>query len=158
MTHRFDDPFFKMTGRLIRLVALASIGLSPGLAFTAPCELTEGPPGTVTLPPAGCGYLSPADVHMLLAGLPPGTTIEIGVEHKAFFCGGQGAPAPSCSVAIPAGACEAPGGTLGGTVDCFFSEAELTMTGTGALAGFSRTIMVPLQTAHTRRSCSELSY
>jgi hypothetical protein len=83
---------------------------------------------------------------MLLDGLPPGTTIEIGVEHKAFFCGGQGTPAPSCSVAIPAGTCETPGGTLGGTVDCFFSEAELTMTGTGALAGFSRTITVPLQT------------
>jgi hypothetical protein len=46
--------------------------------------------------------------------------------------------------------CEGPGGSLGGNVDCFGSSASLTIEGTGSLAGFSRTISVPLDTeVHT---------
>ena len=41
--------------------------------------------GTVVLPPPGCAYVSPQEVHMIIAGLPPGTTIEVGVEHMKFF-------------------------------------------------------------------------
>jgi hypothetical protein len=53
-------------------------------------------------------------------------------------------------VALPANVCEGPGGSLGGNVDCFQSEAELTIEGTDALAGFNRTITVPLDTeVHT---------
>jgi hypothetical protein len=48
-----------------------------------------------------------------------------------------------CS-ANPGVTCETPGGSLGGNLDCSDSTAELTVTGTGALAGFSRTISVPL--------------
>lgn len=147
MIHGFDRSNFETPRAWIGLVALAAILFAPGLAGAAPCELVEDPPGTVTLPPIGCDYLSPSDVHMLIDGLPVGTTIEIGVEHKAFFCGtGSQVESPPCTVAIPAGACEAPGGILGGTVDCFFSEAELTLTGTGTLAGFNRTITIPLTT------------
>lgn len=129
---------------LTHLIALSLLLLAPGVAAAQPCDVPEGPPGTVTLPPEGCGYLSPTDVHMILDDLPPGTTIEIGVEHKAFFCGGQGVPNAPCSVVLPAGACEGPGGTLGGTVDCFYSEAELTITGTGSLGGFNRVITLPV--------------
>lgn len=109
-----------------------------------PCVVPEGPPGTVTLPPAGCEYLSPNEVHEIIAGLPPGTTIEFAPIHKNFICGGQGLPQPACSIALPPGTCEAPGGGLGGNVDCFDSDAEFQITGTGALAGFSRLITVPL--------------
>ena len=126
------------------LIALASLLLAPGLAAAQPCDVVEDPPGTVTLPPDGCGYLSPDDVHMILDDLPPGTTIEIGIEHKAFFCGGQGVT--PCSIPLPAGACEGPGGLLAGTIDCFSSEAELTLTGTGTLDGFNRTITIPVIT------------
>lgn len=146
MTQVFDGRFFGLRQHLIGLIVVGFLLMAPGLAAAAPCDVPEGPPGTVTLPPAGCGYLSPADVHMIIAGLPPGTTLEIGVEHKAFFCGGeaQGVPNAPCSVVLPTGACEGPGGGLGGTVDCFYSEAELTITGTGALAGFERQITIPV--------------
>lgn len=148
MFDRFRLDLFRTPQRLIRPIAIAlflpALLLAPGLASAAPCDVPEGPPGTVTLPPAGCGYLSPDDVHMILNDLPPGTTIEIGIEHKAFFCGGQGVT--PCSIPLSAGTCEGPGGDLGGTVDCFNSEAELTITGTGALAGFNRIITVPLTT------------
>jgi hypothetical protein len=129
---------------LIHLIALGLLLLAPGVAAAQPCDVPEGPPGTITLPPDGCGYLSPADVHMILNDLPPGTTIEIAVEHKAFFCGGQGVPNAPCSVVLPPGECEGPGGALGGTVDCFYSEAELTITGTGSLELFNRVITLPV--------------
>jgi hypothetical protein len=129
---------------LVHLIALSLLLLAPGVATAQPCDVPEGPPGTVTLPPEGCGYLSPADVHMILDDLPIGTTIEIGVEHKAFFCGGQGVPNAPCSVVLPPEQCEGPGGALGGTVDCFYSEAELTIAGTGGLAGFNRVITLPV--------------
>ena len=77
-----------MSVRFIRLVALSLILLLPCLASADPCDVPEGPPGTITLPPDGCGYLSPADVHVILDDLPPGTTIEIGVEHKEFHLKG----------------------------------------------------------------------
>ena len=51
---------------------------------------------------------------------------------------------------MPPGLCEAPGGSLGGNVDCFQSEAELSIIGTGTLSSFSRTITVALDTeVHT---------
>jgi hypothetical protein len=108
-----------------------------------PCVVPEGPPGTVTLPPAGCEYLSPDEVHMILNDLPPGTTIELAAIHKDFICrGDQGGAA--CSVPLPPGTCETPGGSLGGSLDCFDSVAELDVTGTGALDSFQRTLFVPL--------------
>jgi hypothetical protein len=128
------------------LVASAALSL-PSIALADPCVVPEGPPGTVTLPPAGCDYLSPQEVHMILDGLPPGTTIELAPIHKNFICLEQPG---SCSVPIPPGLCEAPGGSLGGNGDCFDSEIELQVTGTGALAGFNRILHVPLFTeVHT---------
>jgi hypothetical protein len=90
-----------------------------------PCEVPDNGNGTVTLPPAGCGYLSPNDVHLIIAGLPPGTTIEVSAEHTKFFQ-----------------VDEQPGGPLGGAVESFQSILQMQMTGTGALAGFQRTIFV----------------
>jgi hypothetical protein len=106
-----------------------------------PCTVLDNGSGTVTLPPAGCEYLSPDEVHMIIEGLPAGTTIELAPIHKDFICA-KGAQ--SCSLPIPPGECERGGGSLGGNLDCFGSQLELNVTGTGALGGFSRTLTVPI--------------
>ncbi|HWL94572.1 MAG TPA: hypothetical protein VNT79_13700, partial [Phycisphaerae bacterium] len=105
-----------------------------------PCIVPDNGSGTVTLPPIGCGYLSPTDVHLIIAGLPPDTTIQVAAEHERFFCGieAQGCPPPGVG-------CEQPGGPLGGHVDCFGSNGRLQLTGTGSLAGFNRSITIPLE-------------
>jgi hypothetical protein len=139
------------TARLgaVAALVLASLGfLLPGAAAADPCEVADAG-GTVVLPPAGCDYLSPDEVHLIIDGLPPGTTIEFKPIHKDFICNEQGAPG-ACSAAIPPGLCEAPGGGLGGNVDCFDSTLEFEVTGTGLLAGFSRTLSIPAATeVHT---------
>jgi hypothetical protein len=132
------------------LVLAAVLGMAMlGIATTAaadPCVVPEGPPGTVTLPPAGCDYLSPDEVHLIIDGLPPDTTIELAPIHKDFICYEQ----LSCTTLIPPGECEAAGGSLGGNGDCFDSSLQFQLTGTGALAGFSRLITVfPETEIHT---------
>ena len=150
------DSFFDITYQIDFQGAPGSVldGLSGSTTATLqmasnlnPCDVPDNGTGTVTLPPAGCEYLSPDEVHQIIDGLPPGTTIELAPIHKNFICGN---PIGTCTVAIPAGLCEAPGGSLGGTAECFQSEVELSINGTGALAGFSRSITVPLDTeVHT---------
>lgn len=127
-----------------------------------PCTVPDNG-GTVYLPPPGCGYLSPNDVHEIIDGLPAGTTIQVAAEHKGFFCsacnsgplqghacttnadclGGQCRPAPNpdCSHPVDAG-CNQPGGNLGGESECSQSTLELSLTGTGGLAGFNRNILM----------------
>ncbi|MHC5114034.1 MAG: hypothetical protein ACYTGP_06355 [Planctomycetota bacterium] len=117
-------------------------GSGDGAAGNA-CEVPPGPPGTVTLPPAGCEYLSPDEVHMIIDGLPPDTTIEFAPIHKDFICKTQpGAGFPDCP---PPGICEDPGGELGGQLDCFQSNIEFDVQGTGDLAGFNRTLLIPVE-------------
>ena len=107
--------FFAMRPRQIFAVATFSIPLFlPVIAAATTCVLPDSG-GTVVLPPAGCGYVSPTDVHMIINGLPAGTTIKIGVEHQRFF--------------LPK---RTPGGSLGGEVEQFQSSLHLTMTGTGS--------------------------
>lgn len=117
-------------------------------AAAAPCVVPDAG-GTVVLPPAGCDYLSPAEVHMIVDGLPPGTTIELAPIHRDFICGENPANPNICPGFLP-GQCEEPGGALGGKRDCFQSVLEMQMTGTGALAGFNRVIPLPAVTeVHT---------
>jgi hypothetical protein len=83
----------------------------------------------------------------MISTLPPGTTIELDMIHRQFFCGN---PSGLCTGAVLPGLCEVPGGSLGGNIDCFQSEAQLTIWGTGVLTGFSRSITVQLDTeVHT---------
>jgi hypothetical protein len=118
---------------------------SSGSALADPCEVND-PSGTVTLPPVGCEYLTGDEVHEIIAGLPPGTTIELAPIHKDFACS-ERALSPSCDIpAIPGVSCEEPGGDLGGNSDCFASDLQFQVTGTGILAGFSRTISVEAPT------------
>jgi len=123
-------------------------GAGPGLARGSgnPCEVPDNGGGTVTLPPAGCQYLSPDDVHRIIDGLPPGTTIELAPIHRDFICHKQGGLPSVCSFPppIPGVDCDDAGGSLGGQKECSDSTLQLNMQGTGALAGFMRTKQIPL--------------
>ncbi|MHC5110638.1 MAG: hypothetical protein ACYTHJ_12270 [Planctomycetota bacterium] len=123
----------------LELVGPAGTGGTPAGSPANPCVVPPGPPGTVTLPPAGCEYLSADEVHMIIDGLPAGTTIELAPIHRDFICQKGGG---SCSLPIPPGECEAPGGDLGGQGDCFGSNLNLQVSGTGVLAGFNRILNV----------------
>ncbi len=92
------------------------------------CVVMDNGTGTVDLPPQGCGYVSPNDLHAMINGLPPGTQINIDANHSDFFNVTRG-----------------PGGSLGGEVEQFQSVLIMKMKGTGMLAGFNRNIGLPLQ-------------
>jgi hypothetical protein len=119
---------------------------APVSSFATICIVPDNG-GTASLPPVtptpGCtsGYLSPSDVHMIIDGLPPGTTIEFGAEHGRFLCE---AGNPVCSFPTSPGDCIDPGGSLSGEKECSTSHLQGTLTGTGMLAGFNRTVDVPI--------------
>ncbi|MCP4663444.1 MAG: hypothetical protein GY856_49270, partial [bacterium] len=94
-----------------------------------PCVVEENPPGTVRLPPEGCAYLSPQDVHMIIDGLPDGTEIHLDPIHLAFFCRDPASNEP-CLIED--------GGILGGQIEIFDSVLVFQLTGTGELDGFRR--------------------
>lgn len=136
------------TQRIWRGLALVALGLVlAGGAVHAQgsnaCFQPDNGTGTVTLPPAGCEYLSPDQVHMIIDGLPPGTTVILDPIHQDFIC--------RQSTGLP---CSQPGGPLGGEVETFTSVGTFRLSGTGALAGWTRTISVPLnvQTATAPRT------
>ncbi len=119
------------------LCGLALLTLSASTVLAQACELPNSA-GTVVLPDPNCPYLSPTEFHEVVDGLPAGTTIEITGIHYDFICNGPtGAPEPQSN-------CNTPGGALGGETEFFDSTFEMQMTGTGALAGFSRLINIPI--------------
>ena len=87
-----------------------------------PCVVVDNGTGTVTLPPEGCAYLSPDEVHMIIDGLPADTEILLDVIHLDFICEEQGIPQEFCNFA---------GGSLGGEVETFQSTLGIQMTGVG---------------------------
>jgi hypothetical protein len=135
--------------QVVKSMTLVGMGLAlaAGAAYAQtppppdPCLVSDNGTGTVTLPPAGCTYLSADQVHLIIDGLPPGTTIILGARHLDFLC-------------RKLGQCGTPGGPLGGEVEDFNSTAVFQLSGTGALAGWTRTISVPLavQTATAPRT------
>lgn len=108
-------------------------------ASAAPCLGPNNGTGTVTLPVPGCPYLSPSQVHLLINGLPPGTTLQLGVQHARFFCNGRPGP---CTRPKSAATGSTSKTLTTGEIEEFDSSVILTITGTGALAGFSRTLTV----------------
>jgi hypothetical protein len=115
--------------------AAAALGLTTmAFAGSTPCEVPDDGSGTVVLPPHTCEYVSPDEFHMIIDGLPPGTTIIIKPTHRRFICKQKG---------IPQEFCNSPGGALGGETEFFDSTLEFEMTGTGDLDGFQRLIQVP---------------
>lgn len=117
-------------------------------AAADPCVVPDNG-GTVLLPPIGCDYLSPGEVHLIISGLPQGSTIELDPIHKDFVCG-DSPQHQFCSQAGTFEQCEAPGGVLSGNIDCFESTVEFHMRGTGALSALDRIITLATQTeVHT---------
>jgi hypothetical protein len=106
------------------MIMLVTVSMT---AAADPCTVPDNGNGTVNLPPEGCEYLSPDEVHLIIDGLPPETTIELDPIHAQFF-----------------GINRFPGGSLGGEVELFESTLLLQVTGTGELAGFSRFLNVPI--------------
>jgi hypothetical protein len=133
--------------RTLKIWMLAMV-VALGLAFTAgtvqaqtpdPCIAVDNGSGTVSLPPQGCSYMTADDVHEAIDSLDPNTTIILAPIHTDFIC-------------RKLGQCATPGGTLGGDQENFTSTGLFTVVGTGQLAGFSRTIAVPLTVeTHTAR-------
>jgi hypothetical protein len=116
------------------LILATVVGLAfPALGQASPCVVTDNGSGTVDLPPNNCGYVSPADLHMIINGLPPGTTINVGVQHEKFF-----------------NVTHTPGGPLGGEIENFNSFLTLSLTGTGAMLGYARNLQIQANcVAHT---------
>ncbi len=121
--------------RGVALVALGVMVAAGGARAQTPnpCFEPDNGTGTVTLPPAGCDYLSPDQFHMIADGLPPGTTIIMAPIHRNFICEQS-----------TGGPCNSPGGPLGGEVENFNSTGVFRLSGTGVLSGWSRIVNVPL--------------
>jgi hypothetical protein len=115
------------TQRSIRPAALAAVSLAAMILIPAmgqtPCVVPDNGGGTIDLPPPGCGYVSPADLHRMIDGLPAGSEIRISAQHSDFFNVTRG-----------------PGGTLGGEVENFDSFLFLNLQGTGALGFYTRSL------------------
>jgi hypothetical protein len=108
-----------------------------------PCQVPDNGTGTATLPPQGCGYEDPNDDLRIIDGLPPGTTVEMREVLSSFSCPAMGAV---CSFAppVPGVDCDQPGGSLGGEQECADAILALSLTGTGALAGYARALNLPV--------------
>jgi hypothetical protein len=105
------------------------------------CTALDNGSGTIDLPAANCDYVSPGGPMEIIQGLPPGTTIELNPTFDDYVCN---VARPWCTIALASGVCEGAGGALGGTASCAEATLELDVTGTGSLAGFNRTLWVPM--------------
>ncbi|MBI4579424.1 MAG: hypothetical protein HY718_06955 [Planctomycetes bacterium] len=117
---------------------------APQAIGVAGCLVADKGTGTADLPPIGCEYPTPYDDMRIVDGLKPGDTIEIDATHGNFSCPGGGGGGSVCSVLMPPGICEQPGGSLGGHRQCFDSLLMMPMMGTGSLAAFNRMIQMPM--------------
>ncbi|MCA8961116.1 MAG: hypothetical protein KDC38_11415, partial [Planctomycetes bacterium] len=107
-------------------VLIAVIAISTSTYGQLDCLLPDNGTGTADFPPVGCDYRTD-DIVSLASGLPTGSSIAIAPRLTAI-----------------SGVVAAPGGVLAGEAATFSAEVELTMTGAGGLAGFSRTIAIPV--------------
>jgi hypothetical protein len=113
--------------------AFTAIVMTVVLAGTASATICIVPDsgGTAALPPQapspGCttGYVSPTDFLMIVNGLPPGTTIQVGAEITSFL-----------------NIVSMPGGSLGGETEQFDSTIQMVLTGTGGLTGYNRSLQM----------------
>ena len=111
-------------------------------ALVAPaCIVPDNGGGTVTLPPAGCDYLSPQDVHEIVNGLPAGTTIELGAIHKDFICHQPGGAGVCSFLGVD---CEQRAARKQASRSAPIPSLAMTLHGTGVLDGFNRTLQIPV--------------
>lgn len=109
------------------LAAIAAFALTvTGTSVATVCIVPDNG-GTASLPPT-CpnGYLSPAQVHLIINGLPPGNTLLLDASHTDFF-----------------DIQNMPGGSLGGEKENFQSVMLLQIIGQGPmLGGYNRFIII----------------
>jgi hypothetical protein len=103
------------------------------------CIAIDNGTGTVDLP-ADCSFYPPDEPMYIVEGFPPGDTLKLQPILEDLFCN-EFTP---CSLSTPSPGCEGVGGLLGGNYECFESTLDLTVTGTGSLAGFNRHLAVPM--------------
>ncbi len=108
---------------------------------TTTCVVPDDGTGSITMPPQGCGYSSATEVYEIVDGVPVGTTIEFDGPLGQFLCDGA---TGLCSLGLPPGVCEAPGGSLGGDGHCYSAALDFVVTGTGDLAGFNRIMTISI--------------
>ncbi|OQX76974.1 MAG: hypothetical protein B6D61_07955, partial [Bacteroidetes bacterium 4484_249] len=128
----------------IKHISIAIVGIifiSASMLQSQNCVVPDNGTGTATLPPIGCQYQS-VDPFMIIDGLPPGTTIELHGTYSDFTC--CGSSCPNCSLPLPPGECEMPGGSLGGDGHCFLGQMVFNVIGTGELEGFQRILFVDI--------------
>ena len=126
--HRFAS-LFHFNRQLVCGIGCAVLML--GMASTSRAELCVVPDtaGTAALPPLGCEYTTPNGDMQIIDGLPAGTTIDIDAVLKDFF-----------------GVVSGAGGNLGGERETYIGGLQLPMTGTGALFGFERNMLMTVDT------------
>jgi hypothetical protein len=111
-----------------------------------PCTVPDNGSGTVSLPPVGCDYLSPDQVHMIIDGLPAGTTIELAPIHRDFLCNrepGVNSPCTNNCFISPEAPLDVDCDPSNGEIEAFSSTLAFQLTGTGTLAGYNRTVGIP---------------
>lgn len=91
------------------------------------CVQPDNGGGTADLPAPTCPYLTTDSTFHIEDGLPAGSTIESDGSLDNFV-----------------NIVSFPGGLLGGGGETFDGVLQLSMTGTGALAGFNRNIAIPV--------------
>ena len=115
----------RVLGLSVALVLSSACFVVPSTYASCPC-VAPNVGGTVALMPVTCttGYVG---FMQITDGLPVGTTIDCQAELGGFYL-----------------TSEAVGGTLGGYIQTWSAYLHLEMTGTGALAGFNRSLQIPV--------------
>lgn len=110
--------------RQLKHLSVAVLVLALAGPAAAACSVPDNGGGTIDLPPA-CpdGWEGPMTI---IDGLPAGATISVLAALKDFSAMSEG-----------------PGGSLGGNVQDFSANLHMAMTGTGSLAGFNRSAVLP---------------
>jgi len=93
------------------------------------CIQNDNGSGTSEVPLTHCDYVVEPGQLSILEGLPPGTRIDMVARQAGYLCDGQ---------------CGQPGGELGGDVETFDTEWQIDLSGTEDLAGFQRTLTIPV--------------
>jgi hypothetical protein len=100
---------------------------------TSLCVVADNGTGTARLP-ANCPYTSEEPMR-IIDGLPPGTTIELAPVFHTFVCDSG---APVCADCFVVDNCS----PLDGETVRYRSTLNLTLNGTGALAGYNRVLNI----------------
>lgn len=116
---------FRLLTVLAITLSLSALSARDAAAQGGCCVVPDNGFGTAALPPLNCTYWGEMAI---IDGLAMGTTIIIDTEIVPLTLTGAG-----------------PGGNLGGTAQIWGGALHMHLQGTGALAGYNRTLLLPIQ-------------